>query len=86
MSESDFMKDGAEATQVAYNLMENYGDNFRTFKHGAFHGTIISLLLVLPVLATNALFERKGFKYIAINWGYWAVTLTLMGGTVCQFN
>ncbi|HRN41812.1 MAG TPA: DUF1761 family protein [Vicingus sp.] len=31
------------------------------------------------------MFERKGFKYIAINSGYWIITLGLMGGVICQF-
>jgi hypothetical protein len=44
------------------------------------------LLLVLPVMGTNALFEGKGFKYIAINCGYWTITLALMGGIICAFS
>lgn len=66
-------------------MMDKYGNEFRTFKHGALHGTIAGFLLVLPVLGTNALFERKGFKYIAINVGYWIVNLAIMGGIICAF-
>lgn len=68
------------------DFMAQYGNNFRTFKHGAFHGLLAGLFFVLPVLGTNALFERKGFKYIAINVGYWATALTIMGGIICQFG
>ena len=57
-------------------------DPFLTFKHGAFHGALIGLLLVLPVFWTNALFEQKSFKYVAINVGYWVVTLAIMGGII----
>lgn len=63
-----------------------FGQNFRTFKHGAFHGTLSGFLLATPVIAINALFERKGFKYIAINAGYWIVSFALMGGAICQFS
>ena len=35
---------------------------------------------------TNALFERKGFRYIAVNAGYWILTLMIMGGIICQFT
>ncbi len=59
--------------------------NFRTFKAGAFHGLIAGIMFVLPIMATNAMFERKGFKYIAVNTGYWIITITLMGGVICQF-
>ena len=67
------------------DFMANYGQNFRTFKHGAFHGVVLGMLLILPVLGTNALFERKGFKYIAINTGYWIVSAALMGGVICAY-
>ncbi len=68
------------------NFQESYGDMHRSFKHGAIHGVISGLFMALPILGTNALFERKGFKYIAINVGYWIVTLALMGGVICQFS
>lgn len=55
---------------------------FMTFKHGAFHGALVGLLFVLPVFATNALFEMKSAKYVMINSGYWIVTMALMGGLI----
>ncbi len=55
---------------------------FLTFKHGAFHGAMLGLFVAMPVLATNALFEQKSFKYLAINAGYWVVTMALMGGII----
>jgi Protein of unknown function (DUF1761) len=73
--------------QQAYlaDFMAKYGTEYRTFKHGVLHGVIAGLLLALPFIGTNALFERKGFKYIAINVGYWIITLALMGGVISQF-
>jgi hypothetical protein len=67
------------------DFMSKYGTNFRTFKHGLFHGVLAGIMFALPVLGTNALFERKGFKYIAVNAGYWIVCLGLMGGVICAF-
>lgn len=67
------------------DFMAKYGNNFRTFKHGVLHGVIAGLFFALPVLGINALFERKGFQYIAIHTGYWVLTLGLMGGIICQF-
>lgn len=60
------------------DFMSRYGDNFRTFKHGAFHGLLASLFFALPIIGINALFERRSAKYIFIHLGYWAVTLTIM--------
>lgn len=54
--------------------------NFHSFKHGAFHGAILAVFVVLPALGTNALYEQKSWKYILINVGYWAVSFAVMGG------
>jgi hypothetical protein len=67
------------------DLMAKYGTNFRTFKHGAFHGVLTGLLFVTPIIGINAMFERRGFKYVMVHAGFWIVTLALMGGTICQF-
>ena len=79
----------SELTGEAFTLFQDftatYGDRFRTFKHGALHGVLYGVLLVLPILTIQALFERKKFKYIAINAGYWMVTLAIMGGIICQW-
>ncbi|MCB0706152.1 MAG: DUF1761 domain-containing protein [Saprospiraceae bacterium] len=75
--------ESAEGQAQLAALMEQLGGKYRTFKHGAFHGALAGLFFALPILGTNALFERKGFKYIAINVGYWTLTLALMGGLVC---
>jgi hypothetical protein len=81
--------DMADKSSVLYGhvkyIMDNYGTNFRTFKHGALHGTILGVFTIMPVIATGALFERKGFKYIAINAGYWIVCLAIMGTIICHF-
>ncbi len=79
----DLFKEGTELNTYFKNLMDLYGHNYRTFKHGAFHGVFSGLTFVMPIMAINAMFERKGFKYIAINAGYWIVSLALMCGIVC---
>ena len=65
----------------------NLSDSNRTFQHGAVHGFFIAgLLIALPLMATNALFERKSFKYVAVNAGYWMLTLMLMGGILASWK
>jgi hypothetical protein len=61
-------------------VMELLGGSWRTFKHGALHGFIGSVMIVLPVIGTGSMFEQKGWKYIWINAGYWMVCMTIMGG------
>ncbi len=81
----DFATEGSASSTMLKSFMDQYGTSYRTFKHGAFHGTIAGLFFALPVLGVNCLFEGKGFKYIAINGGYWIVSLALMGGILCAW-
>lgn len=74
-----------ETGKYVSDFMAKYGTLYRTFKHGAFHGTLTTLFFVVPIITVNALFERRGFKYIALHAGYWTVTLAIMGGIICQF-
>jgi hypothetical protein len=85
MGEPGFMEKTGEAFTTIQEIMVNYGDRFRTFGHGALHGGLLGVFIVLPVMGTNALFERKSFKYVALNVGYWIVTMSIMGGILCQY-
>ena len=87
---SSLMESGAtelsgDALTYYNDFMAKYGTNYRTFKHGVLHGTLSGIFFILPVLATQAMFERKTVKYVAINAGYWIVTIALMGGIICQW-
>lgn len=84
--EPGFAKSTGEAFTYFQDFLANYGDRFRTFKHGALHGVLTGLFLALPIIGIIAMFERKSVKYVAINAGYWLVTLAIMGGIVCQFG
>lgn len=76
-----------ESAKPSYEaFMADYGTVYRTFKHGAFHGFVAGILVVFPILGTNALFERKGAKYIFINAGFWTVCLTIMGAILCGWH
>lgn len=68
------------------SFMTDYGDAFRTFRHGALHGFLSGLFIILPTTAINGLFEQKSWKYILITAGYWIVSLTIMGGIICAWK
>lgn len=78
--------DASNALPSYTAFMADYGENFRTFKHGALHGTLAGVFVALPILGTNALFERKSAKYILVNTGYWIVTLGVMGAIICGWK
>ncbi len=71
-----------EAMFVA-DFISKYGSLHRTFAHGIVHGLFASFLFVLPIMATNAMFERKNWKYILVNFGYWLITICIMSGIIC---
>jgi hypothetical protein len=81
----DFSTPGSESSNFLNKMMEQYGTSYRTFKHGSLHGFLAGITLALPIIGINALFERRGFKYIAINAGYFIVCMALMGGVICAF-
>lgn len=66
-------------------VLAMYANSYRSFGHGALHGTITGVLFILPIIGVNALFERRGAKYLFINAGFWIVCCAVMGGIVCQF-
>lgn len=49
------------------------------FQHFAFHGAQLGGVVVMPIVVIISLFEQLDFKTIAINVGYWIVTLAAMG-------
>lgn len=67
-------------------FLADYGDAFRTFKHGALHGCMSGLFIALPIVAINGLFEQKSWKYIAVTAGYWITILTVMGAIICGWK
>lgn len=78
-----------ETSKVELLLDGNQVDwlnRFRTFKHGALHGFIGSIFYALPILGINALFERRSFKYIFIHAGYWAISMSIMGGILSAWK
>ncbi|MWW24396.1 DUF1761 domain-containing protein [Algibacter lectus] len=78
--------DASKALPSYTAFMADYGNNFRTYKHGALHGVLAGVFVALPILGTNALFERKSAKYTLINAGYWIVTLGVMGAIICGWK
>jgi hypothetical protein len=66
-------------------LMERYGNHYRTVRHGLFHGALNGILVAMPVLAVNAMYERRSLKYVLINAGFWIVSFALMGGVLCEW-
>ncbi len=76
------MTEGQLEGETVQAFLAEWEGKYRSFKHGALHGAMSGVFFVLPVLGINALFERKSWKYIFINTGYWVVTLGVMGAII----
>jgi hypothetical protein len=75
----------SETGKALATIWHAFGHSFRTYRHGAFHGALTAIFFVLPLIASCAIFERRGFKYIMITWGFWLINLILMGAVLCHW-
>ncbi len=67
-------------------MVSHPDENLSPFVHGFYHGAMYTgVMLALPVIGVNAIYEQRGWKYILINAGYWIVTLGVMAGIMAVF-
>ncbi len=85
VSDPDFADPNSETNKYIVDFFDRFGDKHRTWSHGAVHGGFLATFVALPLIAINALFERRGYKYILVHWGYWLITMTIMGAILCDF-
>ena len=85
MGSPEAMDASTSIGQAFAAVKDHFAGSFRTFSHGIVHGIVAGIFVILPVLGTNAMFERKSWKYVLINVGYWTVTLAIMGGILCAW-
>jgi len=55
---------------------------FTPSQQGAYHGFVVGLGWAFTAILVVGVFEQRSWTYIAINGGYWVVTLTAMGGII----
>jgi len=72
--------------EEAFRILTEYKNEYRTFPHGMLHGAFLGLFFVLPIFATNGMFERKSWKLIWVNVLYWTLCLVIMGGILCAWQ
>lgn len=84
-NEASLKDSSSPLSQYVADFMLKYGQNFRTFRHGVLHGFLAAMMLILPAVTVSSLWEQRSWKYIGLTFGYWAITLMLMGGIICAF-
>jgi hypothetical protein len=84
LNEVGFDKGEGNAYKDLLYIFELYGKNFRSFGHGAFHGLLNSIFIVLPILVFQKLINKIDWKTIVYIWAFWAIGGILMGGIICE--
>lgn len=59
---------------------ELYINSSFTFGHGAFHGAMIGLMLITPVIVSLSIFHKFNWKTTLLNVVFWTSCLAIMGG------
>jgi hypothetical protein len=59
---------------------------FHTFQHGLAHATLLSIMVIIPVIGTPALFEKKKFGYMAVQVGYWFLRMAVAQGIISAWR
>ena len=68
-------------------FLKEHGSNYNTFSHGIGHGLILGFVaFALPILGYAVIFERKSFKYLLINGGFWALSMTIMACVISKWG
>lgn len=84
-NQPDVHTQGTELYNTVQGLMDKYGHNYRTFKHGAFHGYLTGLYMVTPILVITGLAEWKKIGWMLVHAAFWIASLALMGGIICAY-
>lgn len=73
-------------TGIGAEFMATYGQGFISFGHGVLHAVLGTIIFVFPILMYVTIFERKGAKYFWVNFTFWLISLSLMGGVIGQWG
>jgi hypothetical protein len=83
--QADLNVNGSELYRLVSTLMEKFGHQFRSFKHGALHGAILALFFVLPLSIIQNRKWSTPKSVILPDIIFWTVSLSLMGGIICAW-
>jgi hypothetical protein len=59
---------------------------YHTFQHGVAHATLLTVMVVIPLIGTPALFEQRGAKWVLIHAGHWFVRMAAAQGILSMWR
>ena len=77
---------GAGGTDGGLQTTAPDGHSYVTFGHGAVHGILFSVMVLMPIFVTMKVFEQRKWAWAFVNIGYWALTATIMCGILSAWR
>ncbi len=65
---------------------DDTGHSFITFQHGLAHGLIFTMMVIIPLLGTPALYENKNRNWFLTQLGYWFVRTSIAFGIISMWR
>jgi Protein of unknown function (DUF1761) len=62
------------------------GHSYVTFQHGLAHAVILTIMVILPVIGTPALYEGKTKGWMVVQIGYWFARLAVAAGILSAWR
>lgn len=62
------------------------GHSFATFGHGVFHGILLTIMIIIPLFATPAMFERRGWGWFIVHAGHWSARAIVAFGILSAWR
>jgi len=62
------------------------GHSFHTFQHGFAHAVILTIMIIIPIFGTPAVFEKRGMNWVIVHVGYWFLRLAVAGGILSMWR
>jgi hypothetical protein len=53
---------------------------YHTFQHGLAHATLLTIMVIIPVIGTPAVFEKRKASYVLLRAAYWFVRMAVAQG------
>lgn len=62
------------------------GHSYVTFQHGLAHALILTIMVIIPVLGTPALYEKRSWGWVIVHVGYWFLRLAVAAGILSMWR
>lgn len=62
------------------------GHSYKTFQHGLAHAVILTIMVVIPLVCTPALFIGKSLSWMIVQVGYWFLRLAAALGILSAWR